>query len=123
MKQWERSPGKWGKNKNPVSCLFHDSSKWVSKSGTNSQSTSQAFGIHALVILLLFFCCTHFSGGMTRMETRSTWALIFLTVLFTLGEKKCKAALTWFTFQALVEVSGLIFMDVRSPLGIVTTFR
>lgn len=36
----------------PVRCLGHDSSKWVSKSGTNSQSISQEFGIHALVILV-----------------------------------------------------------------------
>lgn len=47
---------------------------------------------------------------MTRMETSSPC----FRALFAC--KKCKAVLTWFTFAALVEVSGLIFMVVRSPL-------
>lgn len=78
---------------------------------------SQAFRIHALVILIF---CAQFSAGTTRMET----SFFFFFFLQHCSHAK-NAKLLWrgSLFQALVEVSGLIFMDVRSPLGIVTTFR
>lgn len=72
------------------------------------------------IIIIIF--CTHFSAGITRMETRSTCFFLLSTVLFTL-KKNAKLLGRGSLFQALVEVSGLIFMDVRSPLGIVTTLR
>lgn len=86
--------------------------------GVAGRFSSQAFGIHAVVILI---SCAQFSAGITSIETSSTWLFFF--------QQHCShaknAKLLWrgSLFQALVEVSGLIFMDVRSPLGIVTTFR
>lgn len=81
---------------------------------------SQAFRIHVAVIL---FFCAQFSAGITRMETSSTWLCFFFFLQHCSHAKNAKLLWRGSLFQALVEVSGLIFMDVRSPLGIVTTFR
>ena len=82
---------------------------------------SQAFRIHALVILIFFSFLWGVSAGITRMET----SFFVPHCSHAKKKKKKNAKLLWrgALFQALVEVSGLIFMDVRSPLGIVATFR
>lgn len=57
------------------------------------------------------------------METRSTCFFSSLRRIVHAEKKNAKLLRRGSLFQALVEVSGLIFMDVRSPLGIVTTLR
>lgn len=135
--------------------------KWLGDSGRISHVVffcllfPQATSLNSRVADNIIFCA-HFSAGISRMETSSTLDVFFtppplsglhpppppLSVFFFLQQhclrpKKCKAALTWFTFfplffcPALVsEVSGLIFMDVRPrppppprPQRIVTTFK
>lgn len=78
---------------------------------------SQAFRIHAVVILIFLWGV---SAGITRMETSF---FLFLSLQHCSHAKNAKLLWRGSLFQALVEVSGLIFMDVQSPLGIVTTFR